>query len=152
MRPALVFIGFMAAGKSTAARAAAAELGVEAADTDELLERHFGEPVEAFFDREGEAAFREREEALVCELLEHADGSVVALGGGALGSARVRDALRRHTAVLLEVTEELAWQRAKYRGHQHLLLAGDPVLVGFNTLQHWLWQRLQSCGSNQVAA
>ena len=116
MRPALVFIGFMAAGKSTAARAAAAELGVEAADTDELLERHFGEPVEAFFDREGEAAFREREEALVGELLEHADGSVVALGGGALGSARVRDALRRHTAVLLEVTEELAWQRAAGHG------------------------------------
>lgn len=47
---------------------------------------------------------------------------------------------------------ELAWQRAKYRGHQHLLLAGDPVLVGLNTLQHWLWQRLQSSGSNQVAA
>src|SRR3954469_15934254 len=47
---------------------------------------------------------------------------------------------------------ELAWQRAKYRGHQHLLLAGDPGLVGLNTLQHWLWQRLQSSGSRQVAA
>jgi hypothetical protein len=32
------------------------------------------------------------------------------------------------------------------------LLASDPVLVGLNTLQHWLWQRLQSSGSNQVAA
>ena len=47
---------------------------------------------------------------------------------------------------------ELAWQRAKYRGHQHPLLSADPGLVGLNTLQHWLWQRLQSCGSNQVAA
>ena len=47
---------------------------------------------------------------------------------------------------------ELAWQRAKYRGHQHLLLAGDPVLVGLNTLQHWLWQRLQTSGATQVAA
>src|SRR5262249_2890997 len=47
---------------------------------------------------------------------------------------------------------ELAWQRAKYRGHQHLLLPGDPVLVGLHTLQHWLWQRLQSAGSSQVAA
>ena len=47
---------------------------------------------------------------------------------------------------------ELAWQRAKYRGHQHLLLAGDPVLVGLNTLQHWLWQRLQSSASSEVAA
>jgi hypothetical protein len=47
---------------------------------------------------------------------------------------------------------ELAWQRAKYRGHQHPLLAADPGLVGLNTLQHWLWQRLQATPSNQVAA
>jgi hypothetical protein len=47
---------------------------------------------------------------------------------------------------------ELAWQRAKYRGHQHLLLAADPGLVGLNTLQHWLWQRLQAPAANQVAA
>ena len=59
---------------------------------------------------------------------------------------------RRPGRLVLVDAMELAWQRAKYRGHQHLLLAGDPVLVGLNTLQHWLWQRLQSCGSNQVAA
>ncbi|MBS1816926.1 MAG: hypothetical protein JSU08_03255 [Acidobacteria bacterium] len=47
---------------------------------------------------------------------------------------------------------ELAWQRAKYRGHQHPLLAADTRLVGLNTLQHWLWQRLQTTPSNQVAA
>lgn len=39
---------------------------------------------------------------------------------------------------------DLAWQRARYRGHQHLLAPADPVLVGLNTLQHWLWQRLQA--------
>lgn len=39
---------------------------------------------------------------------------------------------------------ELAWQRAKYRGNQHQLLCADPGLVGLNTLQHWLWQRLQA--------
>jgi hypothetical protein len=47
---------------------------------------------------------------------------------------------------------ELAWQRAKYRGHQHPLWPADPGLVGLNTLQHWLWQRLQSSPGNQVAA
>ena len=45
---------------------------------------------------------------------------------------------------------ELAWQRAKYRGHP--LLSADPGLVGLNTLQHWLWQRLQATPSSQVAA
>jgi hypothetical protein len=47
---------------------------------------------------------------------------------------------------------ELAWQRAKYRGNQHLLLNADPGLVGLNTLQHWLWQRLQAPTATQVAA
>ena len=47
---------------------------------------------------------------------------------------------------------ELAWQRAKYRGHQHPLLPADPGLVGLNTLQHWLWQRLQASPSSQAAA
>jgi hypothetical protein len=64
------------------------------------------------------------------------------------------DTVRGNSAARLVLVDamELAWQRAKYRGHQHLLLAGDPVLVGLNTLQHWLWQRLQTSGSTQVAA
>jgi hypothetical protein len=45
--------------------------------------------------------------------------------------------------VLVDATE-LAWQRATYRGHRHLLLHADARLVGLNTLQHWLWQRLQA--------
>ena len=47
---------------------------------------------------------------------------------------------------------ELAWQRARCRDSQHLLLPADPVLVGLNTLQHWLWQRLQAPMASQVAA
>jgi hypothetical protein len=56
------------------------------------------------------------------------------------------DALRARTPARLVLIDamELAWQRAKFRGHNHLLLAADPVLVGLNTLQHWLWQRLQA--------
>ena len=47
---------------------------------------------------------------------------------------------------------ELAWQRAKYRGNQHVLMPADSGLVGLNTLQHWLWQRLQAPARSQVAA
>jgi shikimate kinase/3-dehydroquinate synthase len=116
LAPALVFIGFMGAGKSTAVREAAAALGVEAHDSDRLLEQDLGEPVEAFFDREGEAAFRAREEELVVGLLERADGGALALGGGSLGSERARAALSRHVAVLLDVDLDLAWDRASGHG------------------------------------
>jgi shikimate kinase / 3-dehydroquinate synthase len=113
---ALVFIGFMGAGKSSAAREAGAALGLAVHDADRLLEERLGEPIETFFDREGEAAFRAREEELVLELLERRGGEVVALGGGALGSERVRAALCEHVAVLVEVDVATAWERAAGRG------------------------------------
>jgi shikimate kinase / 3-dehydroquinate synthase len=116
LKPALVFIGFMAAGKSTAAREAAAVLGVPADDTDALLEAQAGEPIEAIFDRDGEAAFRAAESELATKLLQSADGGVIALGGGALQSEAVRAELERHTVVLVDIDLDTAWARAHDHG------------------------------------
>lgn len=115
-QPAIVFTGFMGAGKTTLAREVAHALDVPAQDSDRLLTERFGTEIEAYFAEHGEAAFREQEAALVGELLDRADGGVVALGGGALGSERVREALRRHVTVLVDVDLEVAWQRAHGRG------------------------------------
>ena len=112
----LVLVGFMGAGKTTAARALAAELGVEPLDSDEELERELGERIESFFDREGEEAFRGREEQVVLRLLAGTQGGVVALGGGALASEAVRRELAGHTVVHLEVRVEDAWRRASGQG------------------------------------
>jgi shikimate kinase/3-dehydroquinate synthase len=120
---AIVLVGFMGAGKSTGARSIAAELGASALDSDRELEQKLGEPIEEFFDREGEPAFRAREEEIVCELLARDDVPVIALGGGAVQSERVREALARHTVVHLEVDVEDAWRRASGRGRP---LARDP--------------------------
>jgi shikimate kinase / 3-dehydroquinate synthase len=114
---ALVLVGFMGAGKTTGARALAAELGGEPVDSDHELERRLGEPIETYFDREGEHSFRVREEELVLELLDRQERgarrpAVIALGGGAVHSERVRQALARHTVVHLEVRPEDAWRRA----------------------------------------
>jgi shikimate kinase / 3-dehydroquinate synthase len=113
---ALVLVGFMGAGKTTGARRLAAELGTEALDSDREIEAALGEPIEAFFEREGEAAFREREEQVVLDILGRDDAQVVALGGGAVTSERVRDALRAHTVVHIDVTLDDAWQRASGKG------------------------------------
>jgi 3-dehydroquinate synthase len=106
----------MGAGKSTGARSLAAELEAEPVDSDRELERRLGEPIESFFDRAGEQAFRAREEELVLELLAREDAPVLALGGGALGSASVREALAGHTVVHLEVEPEEAWRRSSGKG------------------------------------
>jgi shikimate kinase/3-dehydroquinate synthase len=120
---ALVLVGFMGAGKSTGVRTLAAELGAEPVDSDHELERRLGEPIEAFFDREGEYAFRAREEELVLELLNGRRARVIALGGGAVHSERVRKALGRHTVIHLEVRPEDAWRRASGKGRP---LAREP--------------------------
>jgi shikimate kinase/3-dehydroquinate synthase len=136
LKPALVFIGFMGAGKSRAAREAAAELRLVADDADALLEAKLGRPIAEVFARDGEAAFRAAEEELAGTLLETADGGVIALGGGALGSQRVRAALARHVVVLLDVDLDIAWARVNESGRplardrgafEALYLARAPV-------------------------
>jgi 3-dehydroquinate synthetase/shikimate kinase len=119
---ALVFIGFMGAGKTSAARAAAASLQARAVDADHAIERRIGMTIEQYFERHGEAAFREVEEQVVCGLLEHPPAPAISLGGGAVLSARVRDLLSRHTVVLLDVDVETAWRRC---GNKRRPLARD---------------------------
>ncbi len=107
----LVFIGFMAAGKTKAARAAGERLGREPLDADAALEKALGMPIAEFFEREGEEEFRRRETDLVVEMLRRADGAPVALGGGSVLSEAVARALEDHVAVWLEVSAEEAWER-----------------------------------------
>jgi shikimate kinase / 3-dehydroquinate synthase len=108
----LVFIGFMGAGKTSAARAAAGLIGVRAVDADHEIEHRLGTTIEEHFASHGEAAFRAIEEEVVCGLLEHPPAPVLSLGGGAVTSDRVRELLRRHTVALLDVDVETAWRRA----------------------------------------
>lgn len=109
-RPAIVFIGFMGAGKSTALEAAR-EAGLETVEIDELMERELGKPIRQAFEEDGQEAFRAREAEIVGSLLEQADGGAIALGGGSVLSERIREALGRHTVVLLEIDAPEAWRR-----------------------------------------
>jgi shikimate kinase/3-dehydroquinate synthase len=114
---AIVFIGFMGAGKSSAAREVASALRVRAVDTDRLVERRLGCTAEEAFDRYGEARFREEEERVCAEVLERAGaGDVISLGGGAIGSEATRAALARHTTVLVDLDLDTAWARASGKG------------------------------------
>jgi shikimate kinase/3-dehydroquinate synthase len=112
----IVLVGFMGAGKSTMGKRLAGQLGKPFADADALLEERLGEPIESYFDREGEASFRERERELVLTLLDGPGPEVIALGGGAVETAVVREALAAHHAVWVDVDPETAWKRASGGG------------------------------------
>lgn len=66
------------------------------------------------------------------------DVSGMAADPVALDSVRAREAAR----LVLVNSSELAWQRARYGQAKHLFTPADPVLVGLDTLQHWLWSRI----------
>ena len=105
----IVLVGFMGAGKSTAAQA----LGEAAVDVDEVIEARLGRPIAEVFAQDGEAAFREIEERVTLELLDGGPARVIALGGGGILSQRVRDALAEHTVIWLETEVDQAWQRVQ---------------------------------------
>ena len=111
----LVLVGFMGAGKTTAARAIAEALGVEAVDADEVLEARLGMPIARFFEERGEDAFRAEEEAVVLEMLARDGPGALALGGGSVTSAAVRDALADHRVLWLDVDVESAWAGPRAR-------------------------------------
>ena len=66
----------------------------------------------------------------------------------------VHDESRGRTPARLVLVDamELAWQRARIRGNHYVFQPADPALVGLNTLQHWLWQRLQAPIASEVHA
>jgi shikimate kinase/3-dehydroquinate synthase len=122
LKPSIVFVGFMGAGKSTALAAARAE-GLPTVEIDELMERSFGSTIPQAFEAHGEEGFREREAEVVGSLLDNADdGGAIALGGGSVLSPRIRAALARHTVVWLQVDAAEAWRRI---AHSDRPLAGS---------------------------
>jgi shikimate kinase/3-dehydroquinate synthase len=136
-----VFIGFMGAGKSRAASEVAAALGVQALDSDKLLEERMGHSIAEAFEGHGEAAFREQEEALVEQLLASAGaGTVLALGGGSVLSARVRSALQAHLTVLLDVDPDTAWERAQ--GKERPLAADRDAFAALYAERRGLYEEL----------
>ncbi len=108
----LALVGFMGAGKSSLAAEAAGRLERPFLDLDLELERELGMPIARIWEERGESGFRELEEDLTVEALADPVPAVLALGGGAVLSERIRESLRdRALTLLVDVDVEEAWRR-----------------------------------------
>ena len=105
MAPKAVLIGLPGSGKSTIGRRLAKALGLTMFDTDVAIEERTGRSIAEIFTAEGEAGFRRIEEEVIRDALQTHDG-ILSLGGGAVTTPGVRDALSGHTVVYLEISEE----------------------------------------------
>jgi shikimate kinase len=113
----LVLTGFMGAGKSTVGAAVAEAAGVPFVDVDAEIEARAEMAIPEIFAKKGELWFRRTEERVVRELLASEPEGVLALGGGAVESAKTRDLLGRHPLVVwLNPSPDTAWARVKGSG------------------------------------
>ncbi len=122
----IVCIGFMGAGKSTAAAAIATATKRTAVDADQVIEQRLGQPIPQLFARDGEVGFRRTEEQVTLELLDDPGAGVLSLGGGAVASPAVRTALIEAEALVIwvDVDARVAWERVQGSGRP---LARDQV-------------------------
>ena len=129
MSRTIALVGLPGGGKSTVGRQLARRLGWPFVDSDTVLEERLGMPIRQYFEVNGEATFRDQEEAVLDELSRAGDGAkVLATGGGAL----LREANRQHlksrcTVVYLRSTPEELFRRLRHDTQRPLLQVADPL-------------------------
>jgi shikimate kinase len=128
MAPTAVLVGAPGAGKSTVGLLLAEALSCPFRDTDADIAAIAGMSIQDIFVTQGEEGFRAVERTAVLAALHDSQG-VVALGGGAVASQEIRDALAGLPVVWLQVDAPTAVARVGLSGPR-------PVLLG-NVRGQW---------------
>jgi shikimate kinase len=131
MAPKAVLVGMPGSGKSTIGRRLAKAMQLPLLDTDAKIVETTGRTIAELFVA-GEPEFRRIEEEVVRAALAEHDG-IVSLGGGAITSPGVRDALAGHTVIYLEISAAEGIRRTT-GGTVRPLLAGDDPAEKFRAL------------------
>ncbi len=146
----IILIGLPGSGKSTVGRQLARRLSASFMDSDLLIEQRLGCSIREYFEREGEAAFRDVEEAVLadtvaalrlapmghateiaghCAALEgQPNDTVLATGGGSVLRENNRMLLRKAGRVVyLRSSPEDVYKRLRHDRNRPLLQVGDPM-------------------------
>lgn len=124
---AIVFVGPMAAGKTSLGKRVARELGIPFVDTDAVFVQEHG-VIADFFTKHGEAEFRRLEAKVIAAELARPGSRIVALGGGAVIAEGTRRLLHQHPVVLLMTTQEAVLRTVNLS--RRPLLRDDPQSWG----------------------
>ena len=120
-------VGLPGSGKSTIGRQLGRRLGLPSIDSDHVVEERLGCSIREFFEREGEARFREIEAQVIDELTAGPD-SIVSTGGGSVLRADNRQHLHeRGKVVYLHSSPEEVFRRVRHDKSRPLLQVGDPM-------------------------
>ncbi|MDR3229349.1 MAG: shikimate kinase [Puniceicoccales bacterium] len=124
--PNLFLTGFMGTGKSSLARILAERWKRPLLDTDYLIEQYVRMPVRNFFEKNGEAAFRDLERRCIEEWVP-ANNTIVACGGGLVIPDGMVELLKsKGITVCLFASVETILRRTAHTTHRPLLQAENP--------------------------
>jgi shikimate kinase len=123
----IALIGLPGSGKSTIGRQLGRRLGLASIDTDHIIEQRLGCSIREYFEREGEASFRDIEESVVDDLTQTHHG-ILSTGGGSVLRTINRERLRsRCHVVYLRSSSEEIFRRLRHDLHRPLLQVDDPL-------------------------
>ncbi|MEY4978335.1 MAG: shikimate kinase [Pseudomonadota bacterium] len=120
-------IGLPGSGKSTVGRQLARRLALPFLDSDQVIEARLGCTIREFFEREGENAFRDQEQAVLEELIR-GGAAVLSTGGGAVLRPANRACLRAGGPVVyLRSSPDELFRRLRHDRSRPLLQVDDPL-------------------------
>ena len=120
-------VGLPGSGKSTIGRQLARRLDWRFFDSDVVIERRMGCSIREFFEREGEAVFRDLEQEVIGELTQNG-ACVLSTGGGVVLRQTNRDNLhQRCQTVYLHSAPVEVFRRLRNDQNRPLLQVADPL-------------------------
>jgi len=123
----IALVGLPGSGKSTIGRQLARRLGLVSLDTDHVIEQRIGCSIREYFEREGEASFRDIEQAVIDDVTQSHNGILSTGGGSVLRLAnRVHLHSRCHVVYLRSSPEEI-FRRLRHDMQRPLLQVEDPL-------------------------
>ena len=88
--------GMMGSGKSTIGKILANKLDYNFIDVDKMIEIEAKKTIKKIFEEDGEEYFRDLEEKITINILQHKK-TIVSLGGGAIINKKVRSAIKENS-------------------------------------------------------
>ena len=121
----IALIGLMGSGKSSVGKILKGQLECKFIDTDSAIIDELGLSISEIFEKFGEAYFRSKEEGLILNI--SLDSKIIlATGGGAITSLKVRNFLQRNFfTIYLMCDIETLWARVSLSKHNRPLINDD---------------------------
>jgi shikimate kinase len=123
----IALVGLPGSGKSTVGRQLARRLQLPFLDSDHAIEERLGCSIRDYFEREGEASFRDVEEAVIDELTALGNGVLSTGGGSVLRPANRQHLRERGHVVYLRSSPDELFRRLRHDVNRPLLQVADPL-------------------------